>query len=173
MKFHFHFISSPKMKFHFCQNDQYEIHTRNEFQMWMCIKYPTSLCLLILFWVSFVPMKISSRFEISFWWKWLIWNLFILPQFMRTQVKGWLNTKARFSTKMKSHSYFSSFSLSYEHTIRPSSCHLQEDTFSHQMLTILLLISDTRIIKIPAMNLGPKDTETSIVLSTSKLLIIQ
>ena len=26
------------MKFHFCQIDQYEIHTRNDFQMYMHIK---------------------------------------------------------------------------------------------------------------------------------------
>ena len=40
--FHFgqclHDILSPKMKFHFCQSDRYEIHTRIEFQTYMRIK---------------------------------------------------------------------------------------------------------------------------------------
>ena len=40
--FHFgqclHDILSPEMKFHFCQNDRYEIHTRIEFQTHMRIK---------------------------------------------------------------------------------------------------------------------------------------
>ena len=43
--FHFgqclHDILSLEMKFHFCQNDRYEIHTRIEFQRHMCIKYNT------------------------------------------------------------------------------------------------------------------------------------
>ena len=33
-----HDTLSPEMKFHFCLNDQYEIHTRNEFQTYMRIK---------------------------------------------------------------------------------------------------------------------------------------
>ena len=41
--FHFgqclHDILSPEMKFHFCQNDRYEIDTRIEFQMHMRIKH--------------------------------------------------------------------------------------------------------------------------------------
>ena len=43
---------------------------------------------------------------------------FILPQFMGTQVKSWLNTEVRFSTEMKSHTGLSSFRLSCEHTQR-------------------------------------------------------
>ena len=40
--FHFgwclHDILSPEMKFHFCQNDRYEIHTCDEFQTHIRIK---------------------------------------------------------------------------------------------------------------------------------------
>ena len=43
---------------------------------------------------------------------------FISPQFMWTQVKSWLNTEVRFSTKMKSHTGLSSFRFSCERTLR-------------------------------------------------------
>ena len=50
-----------------------------------------SLRLFISFWVNYVHIKISRRFEISFWSKWLEWNPYFfefnLPQFMWTQVK--------------------------------------------------------------------------------------
>ena len=66
-------ILSPKMKFYFCLNDQYEIHIRNEFQTHMRIKR-NILRLFISFRVNSVHMKISCRFEISFRLKWLILN---------------------------------------------------------------------------------------------------
>ena len=42
---------------------------------------------------------------------------FILPQFIWIQVKNWLNTEVRFSTKMKFHTGLSSFCLSCEGTL--------------------------------------------------------
>ena len=50
-------------------NDRYEIHNRNEFQRHMRSKH-----LFILPRVNFVYMKISCRFETSFWLKRLMWN---------------------------------------------------------------------------------------------------
>ena len=64
------------LKFHFAQNDQYDIHTGLSF---------------------------------------------ILPHFIWTKVKSWLNTEVRFSTIIKSHTSLSSFRLSCE-------CILQEKT---------------------------------------------
>ena len=46
---------------------------------------------------------------------------FTSPKFMWTQVKSWLNTKLRFSTKMKSHTSLSWFYISCEHTLQVSS----------------------------------------------------
>ena len=112
------------MKFHFCQNDLYEIHTRIEFQTHMRIKrkHPTSLRLFLSSRVNYVHMKTSCRFEISFRSKWPIQIhtvlSFILLQFMWTQVKSWLNTKVRFSTEIKSHTGLSSFHFLCECTHR-------------------------------------------------------
>ena len=55
-------ISSPEMKFHFCQNDRYEIHTRNEFQTHMRIKHNFLRVCVYSFRVNSVHMKISCRF---------------------------------------------------------------------------------------------------------------
>ena len=84
-----------------------------------------SLRLFISFRVNYVHMKISCRFEISFWSKWTIWNpykihtalSFISPQFMWTKVKSWLHTEVRFSTEMKSHTGLSYFRLSCERAL--------------------------------------------------------
>ena len=64
--------SHAGLKFHFGQNDRYEIHTVLRF---------------------------------------------ISPQFMRTQIKNWVNTEVRFSTEIKSHAGLSSFRLSCERTL--------------------------------------------------------
>ena len=59
-----HDILSPEKKFHFCQNDRYEIHTRIDFQTHMRINCNiqrvcaySSLCLFIPFWLNYVHMK--------------------------------------------------------------------------------------------------------------------
>ena len=64
--------SHAVLKFHFGQNERYEVHTV----------------------LSFISL-----------------------QFMWTQVKSWLNTEVRFSTKVKSHTGLSSFRLSSECTL--------------------------------------------------------
>ena len=64
--------SHAGLKFHFSQNDRYEIHTVLRF---------------------------------------------ISPQFMRTQIKSWVNTEVRFSTEIKSHAGLSLFRLSCERTL--------------------------------------------------------
>ena len=64
--------SHAGLKFHFGQNDRYEIHTVLRF---------------------------------------------ISPQFMRTQIKTWVNTEVRFSTEIKSHAGLSLFGLSCERTL--------------------------------------------------------
>ena len=73
--------------------------------------------LIHFFWVNYVHMKISCRFEISFRsnWRYEIHTVlsFISPQFMWTQVKSWLNTEVRFSTEMKSQTSLSPFRLSH------------------------------------------------------------
>ena len=84
-------------------------------------EHAASLCLFISFRVNYVHMKITCRFKISFWSKWLIWNPYHL-EFPFTSIhvntRSWLNTEVRFSTKMKSYTGLSSLHLSYERTNR-------------------------------------------------------
>ena len=63
---------------------------------------------LMLVW-SFILVKMTDMKSIPL--------SFISPQFMWTQVKSWLNTEVRFSTKIKSHTGLSSFRLSCESTL--------------------------------------------------------
>ena len=72
------FYHPSKMKFHFCQNEQFDFEIHHtypaiEFQMLMHIK-DNSLCLFILFWVNSVHMKTTCQFETSFWSKSQIWS---------------------------------------------------------------------------------------------------
>ena len=108
-------ILSPKMKFHFCQNDWYEIRTHVEFQTHMRIKRNIQQICTYSFRFGKI---ISCRFEISFRSKWPIWNRCRFEfYFASTQVKSWLNTKVRSSTEMKSHTGLSSFHFSCERTL--------------------------------------------------------
>ena len=119
-----HDILSPEMKFHFCQNDRYKIHTSIEFQTHMRIKrniqrvctYSFRFGQIMFTWKSHAGLKFhfgqNDRYEIH------TVLSFISPQFMWTQVKSWLNTKVRFSTEMKSHTGLSSFRLSCERTLK-------------------------------------------------------
>ena len=92
------------MKF-ICQNDRYEIDTRNEFQTHMRIKrniqrvcaYSFRFGQILFTWKSHAGLDFhfgqNDRYEIH------IVLSFISPQFMWTQIKSWLKTEVRFSTK--------------------------------------------------------------------------
>ena len=72
---------------------------------------------------------------------------FILPQFMGTQVKSWLNTEVRFSTEMKSHTGLNSFRLSCERT------------FKVKITISKTIISKTIAIRITLFSVGLKCTK--------------
>ena len=87
-------------------------NTRNEFQTNMYIK---SKIQILFIWKSHVGLKFhfgrNYRHEIH------TGLSFILPQFIWTPAKSWLNAERRFSTKMKLHNGLSSFRLSCEGTV--------------------------------------------------------
>ena len=70
-------ISSPEMKFYFCQNDRYEIHTRNELQTHMRIKHnflrvcAYSVCFgsheNLMPVLNFISVKMTDMKSIPFW----------------------------------------------------------------------------------------------------------
>ena len=110
------------MKSHFCQNQQYEIHTRIGFQKHMRIKcniqqacpYSFRFRQIMFTWKYHASLKIhfdqNDQYEIQ------TVLSFILPQFMWTQVKSWLNMRVRFLTKMKSHTGLNSIRFSCKRT---------------------------------------------------------
>ena len=81
-----------------------------------------SLRLFISFRVNYVYMKISCRFEISFWSKWPIWNAYRFEvHFASIHVntsKELTEHQREISTEMKPHAGLSSFRLSCELTLR-------------------------------------------------------
>ena len=101
--FTWYFITRNEI--HFCQNDRYEIDTRNEFQTHMRIKrniqrvcaYSFRFGQILFTWKSHAGLDFhfgqNDRYEIH------IVLSFISPQFMWTQIKSWLKTEVRFSTK--------------------------------------------------------------------------
>ena len=111
------------MKFHFCQNDRHEIHTRIKFQTHMRIKrniqrvcaYSFRFGQIMFTWKSHAGLKFhfcqNERYEIH------TVLSFISPQFKWTQVKSWLNTEVRFWTEMKSHTGLRSFRPSCARTL--------------------------------------------------------
>ena len=111
------------MKFQFCQNGRYEIHTGIEFQTHFRIKrniqrvcaYSFRFVQIVFTWKSHAGLK----FHLGQNDRYIIHTVlsFISPQFMWTQVKSWLNTEMRFSTEMKSYTGLSSFPLSCERTV--------------------------------------------------------
>ena len=72
--------------------------------------------------IQFLSGKLCSHENLMSVWNFISVKMtdmkHILPQFMRTHVKSWLNTEVRFSTEMKSHIGLSSFRLSCERTPR-------------------------------------------------------
>ena len=87
-------------------------NTRNEFQTNIYIK---SKIQILFTWKSHAGLKFhfgqNYRHEIH------TGLSFILPQFIWTPAKSWLNAERRFSTKMKLHNGLSSFHLSCEGTV--------------------------------------------------------
>ena len=89
-------------------------NTCNDFQAYMRINAISNEFSLFT-WKSHADWKFhfdqSDRYEIH------TGLSFIFPQFMWTQIKGWLNTEVRFSTDMKSHTGLSSYRFSCERTL--------------------------------------------------------
>ena len=128
------------MKFHICQKDLYEIHTRIEFQthvrikrniQWVC-PYSFRFGLIMFTWKSHAGLKFhfgqNDRYEIH-----TILS-FISAQFMWTQVKSWLNIEMRFSTEMKSLNGLRLFRASCEPTLKY--LQIQSYLFSTELATI-------------------------------------
>ena len=68
-------ILSPEVKFHFCQNNRYEIHTSIEFQRHMRIKRNIQRVCAYSFRVNYVHMKILCRFKMRFIPLWVSFHL--------------------------------------------------------------------------------------------------
>ena len=84
-------------------------------------EHTASLCLFISFRVNYVHMKITCRFKISFWSKWLIWNPYHL-EFPFTSIH--VNT----STELTEHwsEIFNRNEILYRQRAAPSSVQLHQ-----------------------------------------------